>query len=219
MNILKNITKKSILLFCICLLSLSNLAYGNPSENCLAQENFHIIDSYGMNSLLDLIEVSEANKKKQDIIKAKITYGFFGVGVGDADIFLTTKDGKIVDLNVSAKVGILGINSYIKQKVRIDQLIAGQPLEFKMEGGNQAVLIIQPDADFSENGGWASLKVWDGTRYSINRIAITQGKSGSTDYQAYHNNISPSDRVKGLSILMRGSNIPKMYVEKFTIEK
>ena len=219
MTIVKCITRKTILLFCICLLSLSNLAYANSETDCLADQNFDIMTNDGMNSLSDLIEVAEANKKKQDLVQAKIKYGALGIGVGKADIFLTTKDGKIVDLNVYAKVGILGINSIIKQKVTINQLKAGQPLEFRMEGGDQSVLVIQPDADFTEKGGWASLKVWDGSNYSINRIAITQGESGSTDYQAYHENLSTSDKIDGLSISMRGGNIANMYVGQYSIDK
>ncbi|MBT7610382.1 MAG: hypothetical protein HN576_11545 [Bacteriovoracaceae bacterium] len=171
-------------------------------------------------SVKDLVAVVEANKVRQDLLKAKIQYGILAIGIGVADIFLTTKDGKIVDLNVHAKVGLLGINSVINKKVTISQLKAGQPLKFQMQGGNRAVLIIEPEADFNEKGGWARLKIWNGSSYTIERIAITQGNNNPrSKYKSFHNNISNSNEIKGLKIQMHGSSISKMYVKSFTLEK
>jgi hypothetical protein len=186
-------------------------------NNCL--DNPTNLEQEVVESVSDLMEVVEANKIRQDLMTAKIQYGILAIGVGDADIFLTTKGGKIVDLNVYAEVGILGINSVIQQKVTINQLKAGTALKFEMAGGNKPVLIIEPEADFDEKGGWAQLKIWDGSSYKVERIAISQGGNEQGDYKGFHNNISSNDQIKGLKVHMRGASIPKMYVKGFEIQK
>lgn len=157
----------------------------------------------------------EANKKRVDLLKSKITYSALGIGVGNADIYLTEKDGKIVDLNVYAKVGVLGINETIKQKVTIDQLKAGYPLKFEMAGGERPVLIIEPEADFDEEGGWATLKIWDGSRYRTEKIAMFKDTG---KFKAYQNSVAPKNQITGLDVNMNGMSISSMYVRKYKLK-
>jgi hypothetical protein len=157
----------------------------------------------------------ESNKRRVDLMKTKITWGFLGVDVGKADVYLTEKDGKIVDLNVYAKVGVLGINSEIKQKVTLDQLEAGQPLKFNMEGSNRAVLVIEPEADFDAEGGWATMKIWNGQAYMTEKIAIFKDNG---KWKAYKGTIQPAKVIKGLDIHMSGMSIPSMHVKKYKIK-
>ncbi len=157
----------------------------------------------------------EANKRRVDLMKTNITWGFLGLDVGKADVYLMEKEGKIVDLNVYAKVGVLGINSEIKQKVTLDQLMAGEPLKFNMEGSNRAVLIIEPEADFDAEGGWATLKIWDGSSYKTEKIAIFK-QNGK--WKSFKGTVHPSKVIKGLDIHMSGMSIPAMHVKKYKIK-
>ncbi|MCO4794384.1 MAG: hypothetical protein KC493_11760 [Bacteriovoracaceae bacterium] len=203
--------KLSLVLFVI-LFSLNS--YANSSTLC---EGITDQNPYAdiMQATQDLQEVVEANKKRVDLLQAKISYSFAGIGVGKADVFLMEKEGKIVDLNVYAKVGVLGINQEIKQKVTIDQLKAGQPLEFEMDGGDRPVLVIEPSADFDENGGWATLKIWNGNRYDTEKIAMFK-KGGK--FKAFKETLEDEDQITGLDVNMNGMSVPSMYVRRYKIK-
>lgn len=208
---MKKLKKNHLILGLILVLQLlSPMAFGDCLQNNFIDPLEEITQATS-----DLVEVVEANKKREDLMQANITYSFADIGVGKADIFLTTKDGKIVDLNVYAKVGVLGINQEIKQKVTIDQLMDGEPLSFEMEGGDRGVLVVQPEADLDENGGWATLKIWDGDRYLTEKIAIVK-ENGK--FKIYKDTVKPKNQVTGLKVNMGGMSIPSMYVRKYKIK-
>jgi hypothetical protein len=197
----------------ICSL-FTSLSFASENIDCVNQNTGSPLAQ--LREATDGIEaVIESNKKRVDLLKSKITYSALGIGVGKADIYLTEKDGKIVDLNVYAKVGVLGINETIKQKVTIDQLKAGQPLKFEMAGGRRPVLIIQPEADFDEEGGWATLKIWDGSRYRTEKIAMF--KNGGK-FKAYKHSVAAKNQITGLDVNMNGMSISSMHVRKYKIK-
>lgn len=163
-----------------------------------------------------LNQVSESNKIRVDLAEAKIAYSSLGIGVGRAQIFITIRDGQLVDLNIDAKVGILGVNSEIKKKVTIDQLMLGQPLEFFMEGASRPTLRVRPGPSFSKKGGTATLEIWDGEKY-IKEIISISDRIGNR-YKIYHGNVQTRNEVTGLSINMFGSSISRMYVGRYKIK-
>lgn len=189
----------------------------NSDEDCVHCGNEVTGSPYSQVSeaTADIQAAIEASKRRVDLMKSDITWGTFGIGVGKADVYLTESEGKIVDLNVYAKVGVLGINETIKQKVTIDQLMAGQPLQFEMRGGNQPTLIIDPEADFDENGGWATLKIWNGSSYDTEKIAMFRDNG---KWKAYSGTRTPSKVIKGLDIRMSGMSVASMHVSRYKIK-
>ena len=166
-------------------------------------------------STQNLVNVVEYNKKRVDLMESNITYGIARLGVGKAQIYITTKNDQIVDLNVFAEVGVLGMNSIIQQRITLDQLINGQALSFKMEGGDRGILTIVADPGMTDQGGWATLKVWNGKRYLVEKINISK-RNGK--FRVYKNTIKQSNEIIGLDIQMRGMSIPKMYVNNFKVK-
>ncbi|PIP90729.1 MAG: hypothetical protein COW01_13120 [Bdellovibrionales bacterium CG12_big_fil_rev_8_21_14_0_65_38_15] len=208
---------KIIMLFSLLISSIITSAF--------AVENLVGACSLGASQLINrdllaqleqLSQVAEASKERVDLVEASVSYGFLGIGVGKAKIYLTISEGKIVDLNVDAKVGILGINSDIKQKVTIDRLKRGQPLEFFLEGARQPSLRIRPGTGFSETGGTATIEIWDGEEYKKETISISS--SLGNKYKVYQGNVARTNEVTGVKINMRGMNISDMYVGSYKIE-
>ncbi len=208
---------KVIMLFSLLMSSILPFAYADEDcvGNCSVSES-QISNRSIMRNIDQLNQVVEANKERVDLTEAAITYGFLGMGVGKAKIFLTISDGKLVDLNVDAKVGILGINSDIKQKVTIDRLKRGQPLEFYMDGATRPSLRIRPAAGFSEMGGTATIEIWDGDEYKKETINISS--SLGEKYKVYQGNVTRTNEVTGIKINMRGMSVSDMYVGSYKIE-
>tara|TARA_R110002049_G_scaffold93482_5_gene231062 strand:+ start:3568 stop:4170 length:603 start_codon:yes stop_codon:yes gene_type:complete len=196
--------------------SLLSISYADDDcINCSVSET-QLSNRSLTENIEQLNQVSELNKERVDLLDASVSYGFLGVGVGRAKIYLTISEGKIVDLNVDAKVGILGINSEVKKKVTIDRLMRGQPLEFYLDGADQPSLRIRPSAGFSETGGSATVEIWDGEEFQSEDINITSRLEG--EYKIYKDSVARSNEVTGLKINMRGMSIPSMYVNSYKIE-
>lgn len=206
-------------MFKIFLILWSFFATSSFAFDCIGvchNSSVPFLDLGTRDNILVLDYISELNKERVDLAEAKITYSSLGIGVGKAQIFLTIRDGQLVDLNIDAKVGILGINSEIKQKITIDQLIRGQPLEFFMEGASQPTLRVRPAQGFSKKGGGATLEIWDGEKYVKETISISD-QIGNR-YKIYHGNVQTSNEVTGLSINMIGTNVSRMYVGRYKIK-
>lgn len=208
---------KILILFSLLMSSIVSLAFADEDclGNCAVSET-QLSNRGFLQNVNQLNQVVEASKERVDLAEASITYGFLGVGVGKAQIYLTISDGKLVDLNVDAKVGILGINSDIKQKVTVDQLKSGRPLEFSIDGAERPSMRIRPSAGFSERGGSATLEIWDGRRYKTETIHISSSLGGK--YKVYQGSVSRTNEVTGLKINMRGMSLPSMYVGSYQIE-
>lgn len=168
-----------------------------------------------MASTEDLRLIVEQNKKREDLMSAKITYGGLGLGVGKADIFLTTKEGKIVDLNIVADVGILGFKDVIRQKITLDQILLGEPLVFAMNGASSGVLYVQPSADMNEDGGSATLSIWNGKEFKNEVITIKKDKGR---FIAVKGNHKSKKKINNLKINMGGLSLPNMYVRNYQIK-
>lgn len=163
-----------------------------------------------------LRKVVEAAKTKENLMNAKIKYGFIGLGVGNAAIYLNTSEGKIVDLNVDANVNVVGlVKDRIQQRITLSQIKRGQPLKFQMQGSDRGVLIVQPGSDMNEYGGSATLKIWDGSKYSNVNILIKKVDGKFKVFKVSGNN---KRQVTGLSVTMGGTNISRMYVSKYKIQ-
>jgi len=188
----------------ITFLMMSSLSFSALSSEVVKESRLHTIEK-------------EKIEKREDILEAKIFYTF--ARIGKADIYFnTTEDGKILDLNVEAKLGIGNANFNISEKVRLDQLKSGQELAFSIEGSADPILKLSVDPDFDENGGWATLKVKSGNdlEYSEENIAIQ--KVGD-HFLAYKDGISPELEISGLSIKMKTTLIPsKMGVKSYKIK-
>lgn len=198
---------------------LISTAYAEQQQElnvrCIASSSFGGFQSEALaTNVLDLFAVSESAKRRVDLTNARITYGMFGVGAGNAAIYLNVSDGKIVDLNIDATVGMLGMNSHIKEKITISELMDGDPLQFYMEGSDKPALKVTPSSDFGETGGKATLEIWDGDRYKKETIVISKA---SGDYKVYLNSVATSNRISGIKINMRGYSIPNMYVDSYSI--
>ena len=207
---------KIIMLFALLMSSIIPFSYADEdcvtcsvSQNQLSNRDFN-------QNLDQLNQVVEASKERVDLVEASISYGFLGIGVGKAKIYLTISEGKLVDLNVDAKVGILGINSDIKQKVTIDRLKRGQPLEFFLDGATQPSLRIRPGAGFSERGGTATIEIWDGEEYKKETINISSALG--SQYKVYQGSVARTNEVTGVKINMRGMSVADMYVGSYKIE-
>ncbi|MBH47894.1 MAG: hypothetical protein CME71_06950 [Halobacteriovorax sp.] len=186
-------------------------------DDCISCANtLQVIDRGLEQNINALNQVSEANKVRVDLIEAKISYGMLGIGAGRAKIYLTVSDGKLVDLNIDARVGVLGINSDISQKVTIDRLKRGQPLEFFMDGAAQPTLRVRPGQGFNEAGGVATVEIWNGRSYDKETINIS--KNLGNQYKIYHGNVARTNEVTGLSINVRGMSVSSMYVGGYKIE-
>lgn len=189
------------------------------AEDCIgvcSNADLQILDRQTSANIEALNQVSEQNKVRVDLAEAKITYSFLGVGAGTAKIFLTVSDGKLVDLNIDARVGMLGFNEDIKQKITIDQLMRGRPLEFSMDGAAQPALRVRPKPGFNEKGGIAILEIWDGERYKKEEVSISDSLGGQ--YKIYHGSVARTNEVTGLRINMDGTSIPRMRVRHYAIE-
>lgn len=163
----------------------------------------------------DLREIVDFTKKKEQLMQADITYGGLGLRVGTADIYLNTSDGKIVDLNIVADVGVLGFNERIHPRVTIDQMLAGQPLEFRMNGSDRGVLIVQPLGDMTEHGGTAMLNVWNGKDYDQEVVSI---RKENGKFVAARGEVTSGKKIDHLKIRMGGYSIPNMYVKNYNIK-
>lgn len=162
-----------------------------------------------------LREAVEASKVKENLMNANIKYGFVGLKVGTAKIYLTTSEGKIVDLNVDADVNVAGlVKEKISQRVTLSQIKRGEPLKFQMAGSNRGVLIVQPGPGMDENGGSATLKIWNGKKYTIEKIEI---KKVNGRFKVFLEKNRKKKEVSGLSVTMGGMSVPKMYVSKYKI--
>ncbi len=193
----------------------TSLADEDCAGNCAVSETQLSNRSLSQN-LEQLNQVSELNKEQVDLIDASISYGFIGLGVGRAKIYLTINAGKIVDLNVDAQAGILGVNREYKKKVTIDRLKHGEPLELKLNGAARASLRIRPSASFSETGGAATVEIWDGHRYKEETIVISSALS--PNYKVYQDTLHSENEVTGLAINIRGMSMSSMYVHNYKIE-
>lgn len=207
---------KVIMLFSLLMSSLIPFAHADQDcVTCTVSEN-QLANRRLFGNIDQLNQVVEANKERVDLVEASISYGFLGIGVGKAQIYLTISEGKLVDLNVDAKVGILGINSDIKQKVTIDRLKRGQPLEFYLDGATNPSLRIRPAAGFSEAGGTATIEIWNGREYKKETINISSALGNK--YKVYQGNVARTNEVTGVSINMRGMSVSDMYVGSYKIE-
>lgn len=189
------------------------------AEDCIgvcSNADLQIMDRQATANINALNQVSESNKVRVDLAEAKITYSALGIGAGRAKIFLTVSEGKLVDLNIDASVGMLGINSDIKQKITIDQLMRGRPLEFSMDGAERPTLRVRPKPGFNEKGGVAIMEIWDGDRYRSEEVSISDSRGGR--YKIYHGAVSQTNEVTGLKINMNGTSISRMYVRSYSIQ-
>ena len=130
-------------------------AYASLGENCGSPSEHGGLVS----NLKDIDYAINSTKERQDLFKAKITYSGLDISVGTADVYLNIADGKIVDLNIYSKVSALGQNTTIVEKVTLDQLESGQALNYRMDGGDRAVLSIIPNPGFNDQGGSVVFKV------------------------------------------------------------
>lgn len=207
---MKNL-KKSLLL--VSLLSLISLT-ANASLICTA--SVANLSKVIEKQTAGLRKVVEASKKKEVLMNAKIKYGFVGLNVGNATIYLTTSEGKIVDLNVDAKVNVIGlVKEDIKQKITLSQIKAGSALKFQMAGSNRGVLIVQPEAGMNEYGGNATLKIWDGKKYSLVKIKV---RKVNGKFQVDKVIGKSSKKITGLSVTMGGTSVSSMSVSKYKIK-
>lgn len=189
------------------------------AEDCVgvcSNADLQILDRQATANIEALNQVSERNKVRVDLAEAKITYSFLGVGAGSAKIYLNISEGKIVDLNIDARVGMLGFNEDIKQKITIDQMMRGRPLEFSMDGAAQPALRVRPKAGFNEKGGVAVLEIWDGQRYKKEEVSISNSLGGN--YKIYHGSVARTNEVTGLKINMDGTSIASMRVRNYSIQ-
>ncbi|MFT6071385.1 MAG: hypothetical protein ACJAT2_000567 [Bacteriovoracaceae bacterium] len=209
---MKNLFKsRFIALFCvlnfISLSSFAGLICFKEQANLFEEISFQTAS---------LRKVVEAAKEKENLMKADIKYGFIGLNVGKATIYLNTSEGKIVDLNVDADVNVVGlVKEKIQQKITLGQIKRGDPLKFQMAGSNRGVLIVQPGKDMNENGGSAVLKIWDGSKYSLEKIMITRVNGR---FQVNKVSGRSEKKITGLSVTMGGTNVSKMYVSKYKIK-
>ena len=186
-------------------------------DDCISCSNtLQVVDRGLEQNINSLNQVSEANKVRVDLIEAKISYGMLGISAGKAKIYLTISEGKLVDLNIDARVGVLGINSDINQKVTIDRLKRGQPLEFFMDGADQPTLRVRPSPGFSETGGTATIEIWNGRSFDKETINIS--KTIGNQYKIYHGDVARTNEVTGLSINVRGMSVSSMYVGGYKIQ-
>jgi hypothetical protein len=164
----------------------------------------------------NLIEVVEATKDKEKLMDAKIKYGFIGLNVGNATIYLNTSEGKIVDLNVDANINVVGlVKERIQQRITLYQIKRGRPLKFQMQGSERGVLIVQPGNDMNEYGGSATLKIWNGSKYSNVDIVIRKVNDKFRFFKVAGNK---EKKITGLSVTMGGTNISRMFVSKYKIQ-
>lgn len=209
---------KKLNIFFVTLFTLGSFSLVSAEDDCVVctTSNLSILSQESANNISQLNQISEANKVRVDLAEARISYGMFGISAGRAKIYLTISEGKLVDLNIDARVGMLGINEDIKQKITIDQLKRGQPLEFSMDGADRPTLRIRPSAGFSETGGSATLEIWNGSKYEKETINISKSLGGQ--YKVYQGNVARTNEVTGLSINMRGMSISGMYIGNYKIE-
>tara|TARA_R110000868_G_scaffold379542_2_gene645423 strand:+ start:14058 stop:14690 length:633 start_codon:yes stop_codon:yes gene_type:complete len=187
-------------------------------DDCISCTNsIQVIDRSLDQNISALNQVSERNKVRVDLVESKISYGMLGISAGRAKIYLTVSDGKLVDLNIDAKVGVLGINTELSQKITIDKLMRGQPLEFFMDGAPQATLRVRAGANFSETGGIATIEIWNGRSYDIETVHVS--KNLGNQYKIYQGTqVARSNEITGLSINMRGMSVSSMYVGGYKIQ-
>jgi len=203
----------------LLLLTSINMAYAllptNPTQFDCIQAEYKNPYEFMVASTEDLRAVVTAFKTKQELMKADITYGGLGLGVGTANIYFNTKDGKIVDLNIVADVGILGFKDRIHPMITLDQILAGEPLVFRMNGSNRGVLIVQPLEDMTAEGGSALLNIWNGKSYIQELISI---KKVNGEFKAYSIKDKKAKKIKRIKINMGGMSIPSMYVRGYKIK-
>ena len=94
------------------LISFSIFAQQPCNDENLRNLTEEILES----GLQSSISVLEESLERENLLSAKITHSALDVGVGNANIYLNTSNGAIVDLNVRALVGLLGVNSEIIEK-------------------------------------------------------------------------------------------------------
>lgn len=204
--------KKIIIALILCMSPLKS-AFADVSEACMANSNSLSQDVY--QSIENLLQASAASTRKVDLTTARITYGSLGIGAGQANIFLNISEGKIVDLSISARVGMLGINTTIDEKVTITDLMQGEALRFYMDGAAQPALKVTPNRGFGEHGGSATLEIWNGERYLKETIVISDQRGGT--YKAYLNSVASANVVTGMKVNMRGYSVSDMYVGSYSI--
>lgn len=209
---------KKLNIFFVTLITLSSFSLVSAEDDCVVctTSNLSILSQGSANNISQLNQISEANKVRVDLAEARISYSRIGLSAGRAKIFLTISEGKLVDLNIEARVGMLGINEDIKKKVTIDRLKRGQPLEFSMGGAERPTLRIRPSAGFSETGGTTVIEIWNGSKYEKETINIS--KSLGNQYKVYQGNVATTNEVTGISINMRGMSISDMYIGNYKIE-
>lgn len=192
----------------------------NADEDCIGQcysdSNFDILHERSLRNLEQLNNIVEKNKTRVNLVDAKVTYSFAGIGVGKASIYLMVKDGKLVDFNIDATVGVLGVKEDIKQKVTIDRLLKGDALQFYMRGADKPVLRVLANKGFGEQGGSATIEIWDGKKYR--KELITIGHIKGDEYKLYLGAAQATNEVTDLSINISGMSIKSMHVSSYKIK-
>jgi hypothetical protein len=154
-----------------------------------------------------LWESTQSSKTNYSISNIDVGYGKLNVNSGSGRVFVKTdSNNRLKEISVTATVGMLGITDEIKEKISIDDLKKGKDLSFKMAGASSAVMIIAPQAGFSENGGKAKIKIKTSKGWESVNAEILRNTNGQ--FRIWRGNNS----VQTIRVNMRGYSIKNMVV-------
>ena len=138
------------------------------------------------------------------------------INAGKAKVYVTKVDGKI-DVRLNA----LGIKRSFKDRLSVEDLMAGKSVEFYAErdesnnGIGNPLLVITPEAGFSESGGGATLKILkaDG-EYANEQIYVG---SVENDFRAMKGRSSSGREISGLNINVKGLSLKSLHTDSYTL--
>lgn len=156
----------------------------------------------------DVENVVSSTSKKHKLADISITY--YSIGSGGGEVYIDAVDGKILNLGVKVKVGMLGMTENISEKLSIDKLKRGNELPFSMKGSSRATLLLRPLAGFNDYGGSVQMKIWNGSKYDVETLKIVK-VGGSFKI------MKGSKQASKVKINMNGLSLAKMYVDGYKI--
>jgi hypothetical protein len=203
-----------LLTFFLLICSFSTFASLELEQELL---NDAFVSEVGMERASEIFYEELALEKEaqgiQTLAKIEVTHGRWGLGVGNGSAFIKTdSNDNIQELSIDVSVGLLGINSRIKQKISISSLLSGKALKFYMDGAKKPSLKIQPSDSFTKTGGSAKFMVLNSKGgYESTSVSISKDRWGTYTIK------KGRSEVNNIKVNMRGLNISTMYVGSYSL--
>jgi hypothetical protein len=140
--------------------------------------------------------------------KINLGYGKLDVSSGGGDLIVTTDaQNKLSSISIDVKAGFFGVTTPIKYSENMYNLSKGNALDFYMDGGRDAVMMIKALSGFNANGGKLQISVLKKEGYSSTTVQLARD-SVSKKFKVWIG----TSVVSQININMRGYSIPDMYV-------